>query len=90
MNPPDEKLNAAMQVLVSLLRNPHSDLRLAAAEALGRFENPDLTGFFSAALPDDDKWVTQALENSLRKCASPNEHNLEEMAFRLAAAAQAS
>jgi hypothetical protein len=41
---------------------------MAAAEALGRFENPDLSGFLFAAMPDADKWVNQALEESLRKC----------------------
>jgi HEAT repeat protein len=89
MNPPDEKLNAAMQVLVALLRNPQPDLRLAAAEALGRLENREIAGFLSAALPDEDKWVTQALENSLRHCGAPAENNLEDLACRLAAAAQA-
>jgi HEAT repeat protein len=71
MTVPDEKANAALQVLVSLLRNPQADLRLAAAEALGRIENQGLSGFLSAALPDADVWVTQALEESLRKCGNP-------------------
>lgn len=71
MTVPDEKLNAALNVLVTLLRNPHPDLRLAAAEALGRFENSEMAPVLAAALPDDDKNVTAALEESLRKCGAP-------------------
>lgn len=64
----NEKQVAALNVIASLLKSQRPEFRLAAAEALGRFENPEMAGFLSAALPDGEEFVTKALVESLRKC----------------------
>ena len=59
----DEKLNAAVNVLSSLLKSPQRDLRLAATEALGRF--PQFHHLLVAAATDQDPWVRSAAEKIL-------------------------
>ena len=63
----DEKLNAALNVLLGLLKHPQRDLRQAAVQALGRYENMQLAPFISEALNDEDRWVRQAAEEALQK-----------------------
>ena len=61
----DEKLNAAVNVLLALLKTPQRDLRLAAAEALARF--PQFHYFLAVAENDEDQWVRQAAEKVLQQ-----------------------
>jgi HEAT repeat protein len=61
----DEKLGAALNVLQSLLKHSQRDLRQAAVEAIGRFNDPRLNPLLADAKSDEDQWVREAAAKAL-------------------------
>ncbi len=57
----------AIDALFKALNDYDSDLRLAAAEALGRIGNAHLTKPLVTALDDTDQWVRQAAARALER-----------------------
>jgi HEAT repeat protein len=60
------KRTAALHALVQALGDWDRDLRLAAAEALGRLADPRAIESLDRALGDADGWVRQSADNALR------------------------
>src|SRR5206468_615758 len=63
----DEKLAAALDVLCGVLNHYQRDLRQAAAEALGRMGNEQLTSVLTPCLEDDDQWVRASAAAALEQ-----------------------
>jgi HEAT repeat protein len=63
----DEKLNAALNVLVAVLGHSNRDLRQAAVEALGRVGDSQTIPRLVPVLQDGDKWVRQSVQEALQK-----------------------
>ncbi|MCI0745775.1 MAG: HEAT repeat domain-containing protein [Verrucomicrobia subdivision 3 bacterium] len=68
--PIDEKLNAAVDALVFALKHPERDFRQAAAEALGRLGNPQVTNLLTPSLKDKDPYVRQSVGKALQQLGS--------------------
>lgn len=68
--PLDEKLNAAVDVLVLALKSSERDLRQAAAEALGRLGDPQVSNLLMPAIHDHDQWVRESVTNALKQVGS--------------------
>jgi len=66
-NPFHYKRTAALHALVQTLGDWDRDLRLAAAEALGRLADPRATDSLCRALRDVDHWVRLGAEQALRR-----------------------
>jgi HEAT repeat protein len=65
--PLDERLNAAVDVLVLALKHSERDLRQAAAEALGRLGNPQVANLLMPAIHDHDQWVRESVTKALKQ-----------------------